>query len=516
MKKNATIITTLSLVGITILSGIVLASSKVSADDSAVDTTTITVPVSCTMSSTGNHSHTAEINNGQYNSSVGETTISAFCNDNAGFTVYAIGYSGETLGNNKLISSTISDNDIVTGTAISGNTSNWAMKLSAITSPTPTFPIIIAGSESDSHKEQGDPDYSAFQQVPDDYTKVAYRTAGTDTGTNAEGSSFKTTYQVYISSNQPAGTYNGKVKYVLINPHDGTAPTIPSAFTWQPSTATRPADVDVTMMMQDFTPAMCNTGQNGQIGWVKDSRDNTVYTIAKLADGKCWMAENLDLAGGIALSASDTDITSDYISSFSTSNNLTKVGDTIVLPASSASGFDTDYYSYVYNSGNKTNCGDSGQETTCYSYYSWDATTLGSGRDIYEEDTDILYSICPKGWKLPATGERFDDGWTPYGDFYPLAIAYGTEFDYGGFIESNIFYNNAGPGTTPNFSLSGECSYGSCLGGDAGYYWSSTSGSSMGFGYYLFFNEGGVSPAMSSDYTYSYDGLSVRCILSSS
>ena len=42
MKKDATIITTLCLVSITMLSGIVLASSKAMADDSAVSTAFLT------------------------------------------------------------------------------------------------------------------------------------------------------------------------------------------------------------------------------------------------------------------------------------------------------------------------------------------------------------------------------------------------------------------------------------------------------------------------------------------
>ena len=130
-KKNIALI---GLVGTTILSGALLTLPSVSADD-VVDTITITVPSSCSMSSTidtGNE-HTAEINNGQYNSAIGETTIKAFCNDNEGFAIYAIGYTDNELGKNVLTSSELgATHDIVTGTAISGNTSNWAMKLSTI------------------------------------------------------------------------------------------------------------------------------------------------------------------------------------------------------------------------------------------------------------------------------------------------------------------------------------------------------------------------------------------------
>lgn len=228
MMVNTSSIVLGGLMGITLLSGLVLSSSLASADTDSVDEVTITVPTSCSMSSTGTNSHTAELGNGQSNSTIGETTITTNCNDNEGFAIYAIGYTGDTLGNNKLTSTSLgSTHDIVTGTATSGNTSNWAMKLSTISSPAPNFPITIAGSTADTLKEQGDPDYSTFQQVPDDYTKVAYRTSSTDVGTNAEGSILKTTYQAYISPTQSAGTYQGKVKYVLIYPSTDPAPTIP-------------------------------------------------------------------------------------------------------------------------------------------------------------------------------------------------------------------------------------------------------------------------------------------------
>ena len=91
--------------------------------------------------------------------------------------------------------------DIETGTAITGNDSQWAMKLSTVTSPTPTYPIIIAGSTDDTEKEQGDPDFTTFQEVPDDYAKVSYRTSATDTGTNAEGATLKSYPQNRLTYN---------------------------------------------------------------------------------------------------------------------------------------------------------------------------------------------------------------------------------------------------------------------------------------------------------------------------
>ena len=205
-KENVALV---GLVGTTLLAGGLLTLPGVLASTDAVDEITITVPPSCSLSSTGGDSHTAEILNGQTNSSVGESTIKAYCNDNNGFSIYAIGYTDNELGKTVLTSSTLgSTYDILTGTNTTGN-SSWAMKLSTITSPEPTYPLIIAGSVDDTDKEQGDPDYTSFQEVPDDYTLVAKRTSSTDTGENAEGATLKTTYQVHISSTQSAGTYTG-------------------------------------------------------------------------------------------------------------------------------------------------------------------------------------------------------------------------------------------------------------------------------------------------------------------
>ena len=252
---------------------------------------------------------------------------------------------------------------------------------------------------------------------------------------------------------------------------------------------------------------------------VCDTRDDQTYTIAKLKDGKYWMVENLNIAGGTALSAGDTDVTSDYISNFSTSNNLTKTGNTIVLPASSTSGFrennHSSNHSYVYNSGNKTNCGASGQNTPCYSYYSWDAATLGSGRTITTHGADAPQSICPKGWRLPTIRVQSASNWQTESDFYALAHQYGLDSNTETGEDDNGFYTQAGPGTTPNFLLAGNYDDGSFYdddsiysGGSYGIYWSSTSYDES-IARSLCFDRKYVS---SADPYFRYYGFSVRCL----
>ena len=219
----------LSLPIITVLTlGIVLASNTVLADDntSVVDEINITVPVSCTISGTGQNSHNANINNGLYEDDIGSTTLHAFCNDNEGFAIYVAGYTGNEVGgtnSNKLVGTNASSNATIdTGTATSaGNpdTSNWAMKLTTVSSPTPTYPITL------------DNGFGSYSSVPNTYTKVAHRDSSTDIGTSAEGATLTTTYAAYISKTQAADTYSGQVIYILVHPSDAEAPLSPQQAT---------------------------------------------------------------------------------------------------------------------------------------------------------------------------------------------------------------------------------------------------------------------------------------------
>ena len=88
---------TIGFLGLTILSLLLLTSSQVLAD--TVTDTTIDVPVSCTMTGTNNTAHTATILNGtysgtNYSNGIGQTTLRVFCNDGAGYAIYAIGVTG--------------------------------------------------------------------------------------------------------------------------------------------------------------------------------------------------------------------------------------------------------------------------------------------------------------------------------------------------------------------------------------------------------------------------------------
>ena len=204
------------LVSVTVLASAFLSATKVSADETKVSkTASVTVPDACTMTGTGMNSHTAEIANGNYVSEIGSTTLKIICNDGGGFSVYAIGFTGDAYegeDHTKLIG-TSTGQKIVTGTATgagSSDVSNWAMKVG--TDSSATYPLTLDNS------------FDSYHAVSDTYTKVAYRNSGTDIGLSATGSELTTTYAAYVSRTQSADTYDGKVKYTLVHPATGIPP----------------------------------------------------------------------------------------------------------------------------------------------------------------------------------------------------------------------------------------------------------------------------------------------------
>ncbi|MBR3353495.1 hypothetical protein IKG49_02795 [Candidatus Saccharibacteria bacterium] len=229
------------LIIITILSGLVLISDSSYADDT-VDEINITVPMSCTMSGTGQDSHNANINNGTYTPNIGTTTMHVFCNDNAGFSIYAAGYTGDEIGgtnSNKLVGTSASDNAAIeSGLATSaGNpdVSNWAMKLtitqdSGDTTGTNAFVIDSAPNVSlPSEAESGatSASFSDYHVVPNEYVKVAHKISSTDMTANTGGTKIASTYAAYISKTQKADTYTGQVIYTLVHPANADTPIHP-------------------------------------------------------------------------------------------------------------------------------------------------------------------------------------------------------------------------------------------------------------------------------------------------
>ena len=190
-----------------------------------------------------------------------------------------------------------------------------------------------------------------------------------------------------------------------------------------------------------------------------DTRDNNTYTVSKLADGKCWMTQNLRIIDK-TITPADSNVTSNY-----------------TIPASSLSGF------ISYDTSNAYVDSDGG-------FYTWHAATAGTGTTaIAVQGQNAPASICPKGWRLPTGGNN--------GEFKILSANYPS---YGSMINSD----------PANFTLAGGV-YNSMRGqqGLIGYYWSSTTVSNNGAYYMGLQNSGDVNPVHADG---KYSGFSVRCI----
>ena len=208
----------------TIISGFLLSSIKISASQK-LRTASVTVPTSCTLSASLDTAHAATLINGTYSAAsgsdyangIGKTTLAAFCNDYDGFSIYAVGYTNNTHGNNTLIGQSTGQT-INTAVYNSGDlTSSWSMKLTKITDATVSYiPNNLTITNS----------FDSYHTVPSEYVKVAEYHAST--GSSATdivlGSKLETTYAAYISQTQPPDTYVGQVKYVLVHPYDNGAP----------------------------------------------------------------------------------------------------------------------------------------------------------------------------------------------------------------------------------------------------------------------------------------------------
>ena len=212
----------LFLVGITTLSFVSLISTTSFADDSVISDVSISVPVSCSFSDdTTPGVHTATIDPGIYRSEIGYTNFTVFCNDGDGFALYAIGYSNEEYGNTTLIGNGTGQT-IATGIATSGSTSNWAMKMIKDTNGYQPNNLTIESAPNVSGGANAS--FANYHTVPSVFTKVANYSASTDT---TIGSKLQSTYAAFISSDQMADTYVGKVRYTLVYPHDANAPEDP-------------------------------------------------------------------------------------------------------------------------------------------------------------------------------------------------------------------------------------------------------------------------------------------------
>lgn len=193
--------------------------------------------------------------------------------------------------------------------------------------------------------------------------------------------------------------------------------------------------------MQDMTSEICAMATVFPSNVMTiDLRDQKSYWVTKLADGKCWMTQNLDLDLGGELTSDNTDLnTIAATGMYSTGYSSEQVGDRTIIkwqPINSTvslssrsitnwtnsktvaySGDPGDWYQQGYTASNcdffsgcTTNfnttpdTNNNGTHGHIGNYYTLSAAyaTDNNTSDATSGNHWVSNSICPKGWRLPA------------------------------------------------------------------------------------------------------------------
>ena len=207
-----------------------------------------------------------------------------------------------------------------------------------------------------------------------------------------------------------------------------------------------------------------------------DTRDGNSYVVKKLADGKCWMTQNLRLQNK-SISNADSNLPS---------------GKTVNIPASSTANWCTtnssacDDQLMTLDATYTSISGQSSAQSSYGVYYNWYTATATYG--TYSKSSgSVSYDICPKGWRLP-TGSFS-------GEFNTLYSNYTSEGSM----------TNGAPGFVLSGRRDGSSTY---YQGSNGNYWSSTAYNANN-AYNLILNS---STALTGNYFNKYYGYSVRCV----
>ena len=295
--------------------------------------------------------------------------------------------------------------------------------------------------------------------------------------------------------------------------------------------------------MQTFTDEVCQTkmvqtaynnngkpimSQTNNVIALEDIRDGNVYAVAKLADNKCWMIENLRLGNykidgstpTEAFTTTNTNIGANpVITSLATSNTIENAATYWCADTTNECINQSRLNSFNTTAPEANYVGSSAQNNySMGNYYNWYSATAGYGTsEDGAANTDKNYSICPFNWKLPSGGSTNRSNLVATSDFY--ALGYIVQDDTAPNVANNGYsYYDSSTNATKNFRkypnnfvFSGDIYRASILNrGGAGFYWSSTIRSIYG-AYRWAINSTDLYPG-TVDYGDKFRGASVRCL----
>ena len=178
--------------------------------------------------------------------------------------------------------------------------------------------------------------------------------------------------------------------------------------------------------MQEMTPQICadtttpttsatdfdwDGSKHNNSGYVPrttltDTRDNNVYLVSKLADGNCWMSQNLalDLTAGTPVIVSNNDGTTKTVIPYNTTQ--TAVDTNWLYNNFEWRSYHPQSGESYYQGGEEKSSTPSGQGYAynwekAGNYYNWYTATAESGTSTLTSG-EAGSSLCPKGWRLPS------------------------------------------------------------------------------------------------------------------
>ncbi len=547
---------------------------------------TITYVNNCQTYASANASCTTTVSN-----DTSEQKINLTNNPSTGTETATLGaYNKFTLTGWKIIGwSTVADNSDNTNTEYGVGTTYTVPAGSSVSGITlyahwvPVYSIQYDGNDASNTNGMGTLDQSTGVKsvkqtnvsegdpvtlLASNFKKAGYGFAGWSTNPNATVTSGDKIYGPMETISAPAYPTNG-------------TNVITMYAVWVPAEKSDPSDPSSNpLYLQDFTASNCNamtsasfnttTGEitPGSVIALTDKRDDEVYTIAKLADDKCWMIENLRLEheGTVGNNKNDTSVANQSLSqgyggttgtygsfvglaasesaNFSNSTTSLSFADGGMYKSSLASPTDiynpststledigsSNYPGYRfprYNSNNTQSLIDSTTYTQNYAnatspstsgtfpganlysygnYYTWAAAMANTNYYTSSSTSEAAgTSICPSSWHLPSSNGTAKE----YGT---LSTSYGGTGSNQDGVGTGDIMSNRFRSFPNNFLYSGYFNGSSAFNrGSFGYYWSRSAYNNY-YSYRLHLSSTNLYPSHSYN---KYNGFSVRCLIGS-
>ena len=196
-------------------------------------------------------------------------------------------------------------------------------------------------------------DATAYSAVPTDNSTPIQTKDTSDT--NSANDTYTLSFGAKVDSTIASGAYSNALTVAVV------------------------AEPRAIIYIQDLTLADCQSRASDAAVTVTDRRDDNDYTV-RYINGACWMTQNLRLAGGTALTTSDSNVTRNY-----------------TLPTTQLAG-----NKYSYTAPQTT----ISSNTSYGGYYNYCAASAGTVCNNTTEQ-DATQDICPKGWRLPTLNEMY-------------------------------------------------------------------------------------------------------------